>query len=91
MQEDELVGVQWMPLEEFLAIPFNAGRPLFMQARVRWGWAASFVRPLPQLPPVTLPLPLYPRCPVVRRSTPASARMLRGATGGHAGCGHGGM
>lgn len=31
MQEDELVGVQWMPLEEYFAVPFTAGRPLFRQ------------------------------------------------------------
>lgn len=29
LQEDELVGVQWMPLEEYLAIPFHATRPLY--------------------------------------------------------------
>lgn len=26
MQEDELVGVQWMPLEDYFAIPFTATR-----------------------------------------------------------------
>lgn len=26
MQEDELVGVQWMPLEEYFEIPFTATR-----------------------------------------------------------------
>ena len=31
MQEDELVGVQWMPLEEYLAVPFTASRPLYRQ------------------------------------------------------------
>ena len=31
MQEDELVGVQWMPLEEYLAVPFTATRPLYRQ------------------------------------------------------------
>jgi len=31
MQEDELVGLQWMPLEEYLAIPFQANRPLFQK------------------------------------------------------------
>lgn len=31
MQEDELVGVQWMPLEEYVAIPFMSSRPLFRQ------------------------------------------------------------
>ncbi|PSC72444.1 Nudix hydrolase 8 [Micractinium conductrix] len=31
MQEDELVGVRWMPLEEYFAEPFTAARPLFKQ------------------------------------------------------------
>lgn len=28
MQEDELDAVQWMPLEEYVKIPFIASRPL---------------------------------------------------------------
>ena len=28
MQEDELVGVRWMPLDEYLAMPFTTSRPL---------------------------------------------------------------
>ncbi|KAL4858595.1 Nudix hydrolase 2 [Chlorella vulgaris] len=31
MQEDELVGVRWMPLQEYLDVPFMASRPLFQQ------------------------------------------------------------
>lgn len=31
MQEDELVGVQWMTLDEYVAIPFTATRPLFQK------------------------------------------------------------
>ena len=31
MQEDELVGVRWMGLEEYLAVPFTAARPLFQK------------------------------------------------------------
>ncbi|KAL4429161.1 hypothetical protein ABPG77_010140 [Micractinium sp. CCAP 211/92] len=31
MQEDELVGVQWMPLEDYFAIPFTATRPVFQK------------------------------------------------------------
>lgn len=39
MQEDELVGVQWMPLDEYLAIDFHTSRPLLRQiqaACVAW-------------------------------------------------------
>ena len=39
MQEDELVGVRWMPLAEYLAIDFHASRPLLRQiqaACVAW-------------------------------------------------------
>lgn len=39
MQEDELVGVRWMPLDEYLAIDFHASRPLLRQiqaACVAW-------------------------------------------------------
>ena len=55
MQEDELVGVRWMPLDEYLAIPFTANRPLFQKIHAtirayvngtyRWrkwsGWQAA--------------------------------------------------
>lgn len=39
MQEDELVGVRWLPLSEYLAIDFHSSRPLLRQiqaACVAW-------------------------------------------------------
>lgn len=39
MQEDELVGVRWLPLAEYLAIDFHSSRPLLRQiqaACVAW-------------------------------------------------------
>ncbi|KAI7844105.1 hypothetical protein COHA_002245 [Chlorella ohadii] len=47
MQEDELVGVRWMPLAEYLAIDFHASRPLLRQIQAACvAWADGTYRGL---------------------------------------------